>query len=140
MSNTSTKSPLAMTVDELAQIIRRVDGENKLGAGALAEAIRAALDPPPDHSEGEGWQSIETAPKDGTPILVGRGRVNLGDGTYKDGIVLEAQWDANELGWFFGGYVGGWLQVDPEHPPTHWQPLPEPPHASLPTRHDEQAK
>jgi hypothetical protein len=140
MSNTSTKSPLAMTVDELAQIIRRVDGENKLGAGALAEAIRAALDSPPDHSEGEGWQSIETAPKDGTPILVGRGRVNLGDGTYKDGIVLEAQWDANELGWYFGGYVGGWLKVDPEHPPTHWQPLPEPPHASLPTRHDEQAK
>jgi hypothetical protein len=102
--------------------------------------VRAALDSPPDHSEGEGWQSIETAPKDGTPILVGRGRVNLGDGTYKDGIVLEAQWDANELGWYFGGYVGGWLKVDPEHPPTHWQPLPEPPHASLPTRHDEQAK
>lgn len=31
-----------MTVDELAQIIRTVDGENKLGAGALAEAILAA--------------------------------------------------------------------------------------------------
>jgi hypothetical protein len=30
-------------VDDLAQIIRRVDGENKLGAGALAEAIVAAL-------------------------------------------------------------------------------------------------
>lgn len=31
-----------MTVDELAQIIRAADGENKLGAGALAEAILAA--------------------------------------------------------------------------------------------------
>lgn len=31
-----------MTADELAQIIRAADGENKLGAGALAEAILAA--------------------------------------------------------------------------------------------------
>ena len=75
------------------------------------------------------WQPIETAPKDWTPILVGRGRVNLGDGTYKNGIVLEAQWDTDERGWYFCGYVGGWLQVDPEHPPTHWQPLPAPPAA-----------
>jgi hypothetical protein len=32
-----------MTVDQLAQIIRTVDGENRLGAGALAEAILAAI-------------------------------------------------------------------------------------------------
>ena len=30
-------------VDELAQIIRRVDGNHSLGAGALAEAIIAVL-------------------------------------------------------------------------------------------------
>ncbi len=30
-------------VDSLAQIIRRVDGDHKLGAGALAEAILAAI-------------------------------------------------------------------------------------------------
>lgn len=42
-----TKGPLAMTIDELAQIIRTVDGENKLGAGALAEAILAASPPSP---------------------------------------------------------------------------------------------
>jgi hypothetical protein len=35
-----------MTVDELAQIIRRVDGNHSLGAGELAEAILAALSPP----------------------------------------------------------------------------------------------
>ena len=92
-----------------------------------------------DIAGGEGWQSIETAPKD-TPILVGRGRVNLGDGTYKDGIVLEAQWDAHELGWYFGGYVGGWLKADPEHPPTHWQPLPEPPRAAIPTQESEDGR
>lgn len=37
-----------MTVDELAQIIRRVDGDNSLGAGALAEAIFSALSPTPE--------------------------------------------------------------------------------------------
>jgi hypothetical protein len=35
-----------VTVDELAQIIRRVDGNHSLGAGELAEAILAALSPP----------------------------------------------------------------------------------------------
>ena len=32
-----------MTVDDLAQEIRRVDGSNSLGAGALAEAIMPFL-------------------------------------------------------------------------------------------------
>lgn len=40
-------------VDALAQIIRRVDGSNKLGAGALAEAILAALSPAPQALAGE---------------------------------------------------------------------------------------
>lgn len=34
-----------LSVDELAQIIRTVDGSNSLGAGALAEAILASLPP-----------------------------------------------------------------------------------------------
>lgn len=33
-----------MKVDDLAQEIRRVDGDNKLGAGALAEAILPFVD------------------------------------------------------------------------------------------------
>jgi hypothetical protein len=32
-----------VSVDDLAQVIRRVDGSNSLGAGALAEAILGAL-------------------------------------------------------------------------------------------------
>ena len=49
------------TVDQLAQVIRKVDGENTMGAGALAEAILAALEPAPDHAE---WDAaIEAAAK-----------------------------------------------------------------------------
>ena len=52
---------MRVSVDELAQIIRVVDGSNTLGAGALAEAILASLDPAPDHSD---WNAaIEAAAK-----------------------------------------------------------------------------
>ena len=34
----------ALSVDRLAQIIRTVDGDNSLGAGALAEAIIKAIE------------------------------------------------------------------------------------------------
>ena len=51
----------ALTADQLAQVIRKVDGENTMGAGALAEAILSALEPAPDH---ETWNAaIEAAAK-----------------------------------------------------------------------------
>ena len=56
-----------VSVDELAQIIRVVDGSNTLGAGALAEAILAAIDPAPDQDERArkaGYRYAE-APKKG---------------------------------------------------------------------------
>ena len=54
------------------------------------------------------WQTIDTAPKDGTSILVNDG-----------GNVIIAWWDG---GWYSGAY----------EPPqatevTHWMPLPEAP-------------
>lgn len=66
------------------------------------------------------WQPIETAPKDGSDILV---------------------WDDFEISITFWGKTAhvpiyGWIQVDfgdlydlePMEPqPTHWMPLPEPP-------------
>lgn len=41
----ANRSVVLPSVDDLAQIIRRVDGDNSLGAGALAEAILSALSP-----------------------------------------------------------------------------------------------
>jgi hypothetical protein len=62
------------------------------------------------------WQPIETAPKDGTPILV-----------YMEESIIEAEWK----------YEQWWPVVLPSHgcgccshdndEPTHWMPLPEPP-------------
>ncbi len=66
------------------------------------------------------WQPIDTAPKDGTPIL---------------------GWDGRDLAvvyWYAFEHPGGaWFLstvdlsgADGLSQPTHWQPLPEPPEAS----------
>lgn len=77
------------------------------------------------------WQPIETAPKDGTPILLSNGvDVSFGnwikedfsireirdiEGRYVDQI--ENQQEAQWMDW------DGGMQPDP----THWMPLPPPP-------------
>lgn len=70
------------------------------------------------------WQPIETAPKDGRRLLV-----------------MWPYWHGNAPGiaWYCGG-SGGWdsdrcltpihENVAPERDPTHWMPLPEPPHTT----------
>ena len=66
------------------------------------------------------WQLIETAPKDGTKILI-----------YEDlgweKLIYVVRWvDA-----WVNPSIGAWLEADGEghatYDPTHWMPLPEPP-------------
>ena len=62
-----------------------------------------------------GWQPIETAPKDGTQVLLACGSDYVDAGHY---------WrNANKRNprerWMWNGW--------PIFEPTHWQPLPEPP-------------
>lgn len=69
------------------------------------------------------WRPIETAPKDGTPVLVAR---NLDDWW---------GWNVGWATWEGEGYVSGWVSRGfGETPgnlglahPTHWMPLPPPP-------------
>ena len=62
----------------------------------------------------DGWQPIETAPKDGTEVLV-----------WDDGCVVAAFF--GRLGWQLtqtGAYAE---DADLYGAPTHWRPLPEGP-------------
>lgn len=65
---------LIMGPDELAQFIRKVDGDNRMGAGALAEAIFDWLKvTPTDHSEplvsGDKLEVIESMVMNLDPVV-----------------------------------------------------------------------
>lgn len=71
------------------------------------------------------WQPIETAPKDGTPILGFRFYpVAI---RWRPDLDSEFQWDAVSLGshastnFMSNGFIDGDSNL------THWMPLPEPP-------------
>lgn len=83
-------------------------------------------DSPPAQEKMMEWQPIETAPKDGTPILVCR----VG---YQAQQVAAVYWDwtfSRRYPWQFltiaDGHAKGW--------PTHWMPLPPPPTQGTPDR------
>lgn len=72
----------------------------------------------PVGGRGEGWRPIETAPKDGTPVLLSRG-----------GDFLFGCWSGHgpddPAGCWDADVEHGGQEIDPA--PDHWQPLPPPP-------------
>lgn len=63
------------------------------------------------------WQPIETAPRDGTRIIVYRPKF---DGDY----IPQVGWDF----WMTGSYYSEcWGKSRKDCPPTHWMPFPDPP-------------
>jgi hypothetical protein len=63
-----------------------------------------------------GWKPIETAPKDGTSILLSDGKW-VGEGYYSE--------HSGGTWWEAGSH---WTDAhDGQIYPTHWQPLPPPP-------------
>lgn len=86
------------------------------------EADRKRRHFPPDAEAERQWQPIETAPKDGTPILIwqpGNPKHNFGaadDNRYAIG--YWRTWEPN----------GGWGNRNQQTViSTHWMPLPQPP-------------
>lgn len=74
--------------------------------------------PPADRAEVvEGWRPIESAPKDGTEILV-LGPAHPNDIYYAVAAFVDGRWYDNPE-----DVAEGWEL----HPPTHWLPLPQAP-------------
>ena len=69
------------------------------------------------------WQPIETAPKDGSWVLLGGGQhdANTWYGPGPEAPAVVGRWDK---GWFFANWDGDYRS---EYLiPTHWMPLPVP--------------
>ncbi|KAB2712833.1 DUF551 domain-containing protein [Brucella intermedia] len=110
----------------------------------FATAIRALSSP--DHAdagkvEGDGWRPIESAPKDGTPVLIAWQAVASVRGEkqwfqtvahYDDSFEIagydEETGDAHKRGAWTDGAVASWAYEEiREISPTHWRPLPSAP-------------
>lgn len=61
------------------------------------------------------WQPIETAPKDGTMVLIWR-KLEKGIGGDFPAHAAVDEWRGNS-----------WYRTRPGQQPTHWMPLPSPP-------------
>ena len=136
--------------EEIASIVRAVEDKDKVPSfsngfytltpeelSAFTSAILALRGKPdqfPDAAKMmpvSGWQPIETAPKDGTQIILTNG-VSVAQGEWlhqepyaRENRDLDGRYiSQDEFDGFDGwiDFVGGML---PE--PTHWQPLPPPP-------------
>jgi len=82
----------------------------------VAESRDAAPDEAP-----RGWQDIETAPKDGTYLLLFDGAV-VSFGGWVSAADQGAEPGEEDL------IAAGWWSIDlRDNKPTHWQPLPTPP-------------
>lgn len=104
------------------------DGPGQANYARIRETVAAALRAQPagggeslSVAQGQGWLPIESAPRDGTPILLGYINSHAEEGFWM-GDASRNHW--NETGWYATGE-----DVLCEHPshPDVWQPLPAAP-------------
>lgn len=77
-----------------------------------------------ERAEKREWQSIGTAPKDGTKVDLWAKRWV----PYNDSFIYAR---ATDCYWSGGDSMmnqhSGWVGIDKDWHPTHWRPLPDPP-------------
>lgn len=71
------------------------------------------------------WQPIETAPKDGSGVLLFGMPTHTGEVTFSNKVRVTGYWDAIDSSWCSttADWSGPFIEA------THWQPLPAPPDA-----------
>ena len=108
---TGPQSTLAKLMDDLAADVPEEEWA-KLPKDMAAQASQTT----------NGWQPIETAPKDGTNVIL------YGSYESKPGepfVVAGMSWDSEPVGWTNGDCWA--TEVGDRWVPTHWHPLPCPP-------------
>jgi hypothetical protein len=79
-----------------------------------------------------GWQPIETAPRDGTHILLGVDIATVWivrNGRY-DKCEHSTPYDPNDEGWWCYRHSVTQEKLEGIYEPTHWMPMPDEPDAS----------
>ena len=105
-------------------------GGRRTARDRMVDALLAAL-AVGDEGIREGWQPIETAPKDGTPIILFWPNIPAGAKAMRS---VDKRYTGISVGWFeaseYGvGFINKGDRVVPVNQDdcTHWQPLPTPP-------------
>ena len=99
---------------DLNAVLEAAEFESGAYPFELLQKIKAALE---SKAVPDGWQPIETAPKDGTMVLLyGEPYNSAGEKIY------VGQWDKDSFCFWFDCCSYG-----PECKATHWMPLPPPP-------------
>jgi hypothetical protein len=127
---TSLRAQLAASREREGQLTRLLDFVGVELAGTDYQSLSHriceqlnALSPPSDGGVG-GWQEIETAPRDGTKIIIAS---ISRDGTIED-IDFDAFWTSERESWEMPQVYFYWASAYGRvEEPTHWMPLPPPP-------------
>lgn len=116
---TMTEQEVEAALEAAKKAFYEGDPTDKRGQIRAALLAAAAARPAQD-----GWQPIETAPKDGTPVLLWI-EFFCASGGPMEGVrpMMATCWNHGD------GWYGGPSQV-PGFSPTHWRPLPAPPQQS----------
>jgi hypothetical protein len=120
--NTRADLPRATAVDDAAirQALRPIRGcATDDQYVDVFERVTALLTTsrPDGETTVEAWQPIETAPRDGSPILIANDRL-----VHEVRWMISADKGAPDGGWFVGGYNGWRLTWKP----SYWRQLPSP--------------
>jgi hypothetical protein len=72
----------------------------------------------------DGWQPIDTAPKDGTRVDLWAKMWQVYNDEFTGKRFADCYWTNGDS---MSGRHAHWRELDPSWRPTHWMPLPEPP-------------
>lgn len=143
--------PAHSQADETTWVMQHVGTIRRIASKAIEEAAAIAALPRPAAEESVSeWLTIDSAPKDGTEIILSgpyptnkegipTNRVTAGFWCVSEAPIIgdcggecrcPEYGEPEEPRWasMHGGSAGGWMSTDggftEEWPPTHWQPLP----------------
>lgn len=119
---------MKVTQEQALEALNRMRHKSKLLPLRLQPEANKDYETLRQYIEGQRWQPIETAPKDGSEF-------NATDGLSVFSCTWQEKYDGDDAGWCYAQYTyGGTLyegNLTLDIAPTRWKPLPEPPQEDI---------